>query len=53
LLLPMIALGVSATRVAFGAGALPGGVTGCIGLACYAVATFAAGPYIFAAVWKN
>lgn len=53
LLLPLIALGVTATRVAFGVGALHGGVTGCVGLACYAVGTFAAGPYIFAAVWKN
>lgn len=53
LLLPMVALGVSSTRVAFGVGTLEGGVTGCVGLACYAVATFAAGPYLFAAVWKN
>ena len=53
LLLPMIALGVAATRVAFGFGGLPGGVTACVGLACYAVATLAAGPYVFAAVWRN
>ena len=53
LLLPMVALGVAATRVAFGVGAFQGGVTGCIGLSCYAVATIAAGPYLFAAVWKS
>ncbi len=52
-LLPVIALGVSASRVALGAGTLTAGTTGCVGLACYAVAGFAVGPYLFAAVWRN
>jgi heme exporter protein B len=52
-LVPLIALGVSATRVSFGAGSMGNGILGCEGLVCYAVAGLAAGPYLFAAVWRT
>ncbi|MCX7801093.1 MAG: heme exporter protein CcmB [Fimbriimonadales bacterium] len=52
-LLPMVALGITAVRVSFGQGDLGGGWQGCLGLACYAVATFSGGPHLFAAVWKR
>ncbi|MCA1997264.1 MAG: heme exporter protein CcmB [Armatimonadetes bacterium] len=52
-LLPMVALGITAVRVAFGQGEPSGGWQGCVGLACYAVATFSGGPHLFAAVWRR
>jgi len=52
-LVPLIALGVAATRVSFGGGSVANGILGCEGLVCYAVAGLAAGPYLFAAVWRT
>lgn len=52
-LLPMVALGVSAVRVSLGQGSLEGGVQGLVGLSCYALAAFAGGPHLFAAVWRR
>jgi ABC-type transport system involved in cytochrome c biogenesis permease component len=53
LLLPILQMGVSAVRVAFGAGLIGGGVTSTIGLIGYAVAAMAVSPYIYAAIWKS
>jgi heme exporter protein B len=53
LLLPMAALAVAGLRVALGDGQMAGGVSAGIGLICYGVASFAIGPYLFAAVWKS
>jgi heme exporter protein B len=51
LLLPLIALGVSALKPALGGGALTAGFQSSVGLVCYAVLLFATGPYLFAAIW--
>jgi heme exporter protein B len=53
LLLPILQMGVSAMRAAFGAGLIGGGVTSVIGLIGYAIATMAVSPYIYAAIWKS
>lgn len=53
LLLPMLALGVGAMRVALGVGVLETGWNSAIGIACYGVASFAIGPSLFAAIWRN
>jgi len=53
LLLPLVALGVSGVRVALGDGQIAGGVGAGLGLVCYGIASFAIGPYLFAAVWKS
>lgn len=53
LLVPMIAIGVAALRVAFGVGLWEGGLRAGFGILGYAVLTFAVGPYVFAAVWKS
>lgn len=53
LLLPLIALGVGATRVALGEGMPAAGWQTTAGLASYAVAVLAGGPHLFAAVWKS
>jgi heme exporter protein B len=53
LLLPILQMGVSAMRAAFGAGLISGGVTSVIGLIGYAIATMAVSPYIYAAIWKS
>lgn len=53
LLLPLVALGIDSTRYCLGA-ANPGLATSStIGLCFYAVAVFAAGPWLFAATWKR
>jgi heme exporter protein B len=53
LLLPLVALGIGATRVAMGEGTLKSGFESAFGLWCYAAAIFAAGPHLFAAIWKG
>lgn len=54
ILLPLVALGVSSMRIALGDGSwTTGGMSTIIGLAGYAAASLATGPYIFAAVWKS
>jgi heme exporter protein B len=53
LLVPLVALGVAALRVALGEGLYSGGINALIGLVGYAVASFAIGPYLFAAIWKS
>jgi len=53
MILPMVAIGITATRVALGDGTLGGGWTGCAGLACYALATFAMGPNLCSWVWRS
>lgn len=52
LLFPLIFLGVAALRVAFGFDSLDGGWGAGAGIVCYALATYAIGPWLFAAVWK-
>lgn len=52
LLLPLVAIGVSATRVALGEGAYQGGLSSTVGLWLFATVVFTAGPMVFAAVWK-
>ncbi len=53
LLLPLIALGVGAVRVALGDGSAEGGWAACVGLGFYGMAIGAFGPYLFAAIWKS
>lgn len=64
LLLPVLAMGVSGTRVALSQGILDantvfaqdflrGGIAASLGLWAYAVASLAIGPWLFAAVWKS
>lgn len=53
LLLPLAAMAVAGLRVALGDGQLAGGVSAGLGLVCYGIASFAVGPYLFAAVWKS
>lgn len=53
MLLPLIALGVGSLKAALGSGSEAGGLQATSGLALYAVATFAIGPHLFAAVWRS
>jgi len=53
LVLPLVAIGITATRVALGDGTLGGGWTGCAGLGCYALATFAMGPNLCSWIWRS
>lgn len=53
LLIPLIAVGIAALRVSLGAGLPEQGTQALLGLLGYAGAVFAAGPHLFAAVWKN
>jgi heme exporter protein B len=53
LLLPLVILGVGAMRICFGAGGYDAGLTSALGLVVYSLAIFAAGPWLFAAVWKQ
>lgn len=53
LLLPLVAIAVGATRVAFGGGLWTQGWMAAAGLGCYALATLAIGPLLFAAVWRQ
>jgi heme exporter protein B len=53
LLLPLIALLVTGTGAALGAGSSASGVTAALGLAGYGATVLALGPYLFAAVWKS
>lgn len=53
LLLPLVALGVSAMRASLGDGSLKSGLLAAEGLLGYAAVTLALGPYLFAAVWKS
>jgi heme exporter protein B len=53
LLVPLTAIGVAALRVAFGDSGEAAGFQAAIGLLCYGTASFAIGPYLYAAVWKN
>lgn len=53
LMVPLIAFAVSGTEVSLGSFGYDGGVRAAFGLCCYAVTTFAIGPYLYAAVWKS
>jgi heme exporter protein B len=53
ILLPLIWLGVASTKVALTGSMMAQGIQGMMGLAAYAAITLAAGPYVFAAVWKS
>jgi heme exporter protein B len=53
LMLPLVAIGITATRAALGDASVSSGSIGCIGLGCYAVVTFATGPHLYAAVWRS
>lgn len=53
LMVPLIAFAVTGTQVSLGSYGYDGGVRAGFGLCCYAIATFALGPYLFAAVWKS
>jgi heme exporter protein B len=53
LLLPLIALGIRSTDLCFGATHEASAVSAAIGLCAYALVVFAAGPWVFAAVWKR
>ena len=65
LLMPVLAMGVSALRVALSSGILDGGdpefaalflrdgVRASVGLLCYAIVSLVVGPWIYAAVWKS
>jgi heme exporter protein B len=53
LLLPLIALGVAATRTALEPSGAKGGLEAILGLWSYAVAAWALGPHLFAAVWRR
>ncbi len=53
LLLPLLAVAVSGTASAFGGASEAVGWRAVVGLSGYAVAAFAGGPYLFAAVWKS
>ncbi|HQU19299.1 MAG TPA: heme exporter protein CcmB [Fimbriimonadaceae bacterium] len=52
LLIPLLAIAVAGTGASFEVAASVQAVVSAVGLVCYAVATFALGPHIFAAVWK-
>jgi heme exporter protein B len=52
ILLPIVALGIGALRIAFGDGG-SFGWTGVAGLAGLAIAFMSVGPYLFAATWKQ
>ncbi len=53
LLLPLIALGVTATRGAFDPNLADSSVSGCVGIWLYAALIFAAAPHQFAMVWRD
>ena len=53
LLLPLVALGVAATRTSLEPEGARGGFEAILGLWGYAVATWAIGPHLFAAVWRR
>lgn len=53
LLVPLVILGIAAVKVSLGAGIDSLGLQALIGLICYSVASFAAGPLLFAAVWRS
>jgi heme exporter protein B len=53
LLLPLVALGVGASRAALGGGLVSDGILASLGLFSYAILMGAAGPYLYAAVWKG
>ena len=54
LLLPLVAVGVGAVRVAFGATSqVSGGWMSAMGLYAYGILLAATGPYLYAAVWKD
>jgi heme exporter protein B len=53
ILLPILAMGVGAMRTSFGTGLIPSGQMAAMGLLGYAIATFAIGPWLFAAIWKS
>jgi heme exporter protein B len=53
LIVPLLALAVSASQAALGGSALDAGWRAAGGLAAYAVASFAIGPHLFAVVWKS
>ncbi len=53
LLLPLIAMGVGATRYCLGGVGADRAVSSALGLVVYVVAIFAVGPWLFAAVWKE
>lgn len=53
LLIPILAMGVTAFRAVFESVAMTSGPPAALGLICYAVASLAIGPYLFAAVWRR
>lgn len=53
LLLPLVFLAVEALRIPLGGGDPANGWRGAFGLVAYGVATFAIGPYLYAAIWKS
>ena len=53
LLVPVVFLGVATLRCGLGAGSVQSGVESLVALAGYALVTFAAGPRLIAAVWRN
>jgi heme exporter protein B len=53
LLLPLVAMGVSSSRAALGYGLFQGGMFSALGLYSFAILVGAAGPYLYAAVWKE
>lgn len=53
ILLPVMSMGVSGMRTAFGVGFTDSGIFAACGLLAYAVATFAIGPWLYAAIWKQ
>lgn len=53
LLIPQVAMGVGALRVALGAGSLGGGTQNLIGLAGFGLAALASGPMLAAGLWRN
>jgi len=53
LLLPLVAIGVSVMRVAFGAGFVEGGVQAAVGIVGFATLMLAIGPWVYAAIWKS
>jgi heme exporter protein B len=53
ILLPVMSMGVSGMRAAFGVGFMEGGTFAALGLLAYAVLTLAIGPWLYAAIWKQ
>ena len=53
LLLPLLQMGVSAMRVAFGTGLVDGGTVATFGLLGYSIAVMAISPWIYASIWKS